>query len=149
MYAKDELGYLSAWCIRWHILASIYLMTIVYFFFQKTVSSSRVLAICTAMKFWLQTDSKKALCKWCHFEMAKPIFKMLPVSLAESMLTSNSRPFQRVAVDLCISKGSKVTSSQRWRFDKKFCHSARIEPDECGPGSSPAPFLSSSIFEGL
>ena len=32
MYAKDELGYLSAWCIRWHILASIYLMTFTYNF---------------------------------------------------------------------------------------------------------------------
>ena len=84
-----------------------------------------------------------------NFERAKSIFKMLPVSWAESMLTSGSRPFQRGTEDLYMSKGFKVTSSQRWRLDKKFCHSARIEPDECGPGSSPSPYLSSSVFEGL
>ena len=46
------------------------------------------------------------------FERGKPIFKMLPVSSAESMFTISSRSFQRGTVGLCRLKGCKVTSCQ-------------------------------------
>ena len=38
------------------------------------------------------------LCKWGHFDRANHIFKMLQVSLAENMLTTRSRSFQRGTV---------------------------------------------------
>ena len=38
------------------------------------------------------------------------------------------------------SKGLKVTSCQSWRFNKKFCCMASVEPDQCGAGSSPGRF---------
>ena len=50
------------------------------------------------MKLRLQLVTKIALRKWGHFERAKPIFKKLPVSLAESISTTQSNPFQRVSV---------------------------------------------------
>ena len=45
----------------------------------------------------------------CNFERVKPIFKMLPVSCAESMLTTSSRYFQRETVSL-----SSLTLKKLW-----------------------------------
>ena len=70
-------------------------------------------------------------------------------SWAESMLTMGSRSFQRGNVGLCMSKGLKVTSCQSWRFNKKFCRTARVKPHECGPRFESQTTGSFSKFEWL
>ena len=47
-----------------------------------------------------------------HFDRAQPIFKILPVSGAETMFTNRSRSFQRGALDLCRSMSCKFTVCQ-------------------------------------
>ena len=47
-----------------------------------------------------------------HFERAKPISKILPVSWAETILTKMSKSFQRGTVSLCRLNGCKATIPQ-------------------------------------
>ena len=63
------------------------------------------------------TPNKWTLLTWGQFERAKPIFKMLPISLAENMLTTCSRSFCRGTVGVC--KGLQSYKLQSWRFIKK------------------------------
>ena len=51
-------------------------------------------------------------------EGVKPILKMLPVSWEETVLISGSRSLQRDTVGLYRLQVCKVTSCQRWRFEK-------------------------------
>ena len=55
-------------------------------------------------------------CNWGHFERKKLIFKTLPLSWADTMLTTRSRSFQRGTVSLCRSKGWKVVVRQSLRI---------------------------------
>ena len=74
--------------------------------------------------------------KWGHFHRAKPIFKMLPVSWAEIMLTIGSRSFQRGTMSLFRSKDYHVTSCQTFEDDPIF--------QELNPGR---PFISLTAAE--
>ena len=80
------------------------------------------------------TPSKLPLWKCGHFERTKPSFEILLVSWASSMFLKSFRSFQRGTVELCRSKGCKVSSSQSWRFEK---NSATWPITHCNPGLIP------------
>ena len=69
--------------------------------------------------------------------MGKIYLKSCKTSELKLCMSERLRSFQRSAVGLFRSTGSKVTSCQSWRVDKKFCCRAQVKAHASSPGSNP------------
>ena len=104
------------------------------FLFRQLFISKLWCGLISAVIKKLQTPITWALWIWGQLESTKPILKRLPVSCAETMLTTGWRSFQRGSLGFLgqRARAAKLKAVKVKSLKQFFCP-AKFKPQECDP----------------